>query len=58
MRVANHDATKRFFAEFTTQFVMHIGGNGAPEDAELGGVGRDDVRIVSGTPPVRPTERL
>jgi hypothetical protein len=40
MRVANHDATKRFFAESTTQLVGHLRENSAPEDAELGGVGR------------------
>jgi hypothetical protein len=40
VRVAKHDATKRVFAEFTTQFVGNLGKNGAPEDAELGGVGR------------------
>jgi hypothetical protein len=35
-RIANHDATKRFFAEFPTQLVEHFGEGGAPEDAELG----------------------
>jgi hypothetical protein len=35
-RIADHDATKRFFAEFPTQLVGHGGENGAPEDAELG----------------------
>jgi hypothetical protein len=39
MRVVNHDATKRFFAEFPTKLVGHLGEDGAPEDAELGGVG-------------------
>jgi hypothetical protein len=36
MRVANHDAEKRFFTEFPTQLVWHFGENNAPEDAELG----------------------
>jgi hypothetical protein len=34
-RIANHDATKSFFAEFPTQLVGHFGEDGAPEDAEL-----------------------
>jgi hypothetical protein len=36
--VADHDATKRLFTEFSTQFVRHLGEDGAPEDAKLGGV--------------------
>jgi hypothetical protein len=35
-RIANHDATKRLFAEFPTQVVGHFGEGGAPEDVELG----------------------
>jgi hypothetical protein len=34
--IANHDSTERFFAEFSTQPVGHLGEDGAPEDAELG----------------------
>jgi hypothetical protein len=33
--IANHDATKRFFAEFPTQLVGHFGEDGGPVDAEL-----------------------
>jgi hypothetical protein len=40
MRVANHDATKRFFADFPTQFFGHFGEDNAHEDAEFGGVRR------------------
>jgi hypothetical protein len=40
MRVANHDATNRFFAEFPKQLFGHFGEDSAPEDAEFGGVGR------------------
>jgi hypothetical protein len=35
-RIANHDATKCFFAEFPTQLVGHFAEDGAPEDVELG----------------------
>jgi hypothetical protein len=38
--IANHDATKRFFAEFPTLIVGHFGEDGSPEDAKLGGVSR------------------
>jgi hypothetical protein len=44
--IANHDATKRFLAEFPTQLVGHFGEDGAPEDAELGCV-RHQRRIES-----------
>jgi hypothetical protein len=36
VRVANHDAAKRFFTKFPTQLVRHFGDESAPEDAELG----------------------
>jgi hypothetical protein len=35
-RIANHDTTERFFAEFPTQLVGNLGEDGAPEDAEHG----------------------
>jgi hypothetical protein len=35
-RIANYDATKRFFIEFPTQLVGHFGEENAPEDTELG----------------------
>ena len=34
--VADHDATKRLFTEISTEFVGHLGEDGAPEDAEPG----------------------
>jgi hypothetical protein len=38
-RIANHDAPKRFYAEFATQLVGNFGKDGAAEDPTLGGVG-------------------
>jgi hypothetical protein len=39
-RVAKHDTTKRFFLSFRRNLSGNFAKNGAPEDAELEGVGR------------------
>jgi hypothetical protein len=58
MRVADHDTTKRFFAEFPTELVGYLVKTMHPNTRNLEAFGADDVRRVRETPPVRPAERL
>jgi hypothetical protein len=57
-RVANHDATKRFSLSLLRNLSGTLANTVHPKTRNMEASGADDVRRLSGTPPVRPTERL